>query len=209
MRRLFGRCAMVAPGPRLGGDFVSTFRGVLDGNPMDHGEVPNIFPQTWKKGTHRADRMGGERIGAGGSRTRIADRSWRPTRGTGWVARGSELGGRHADWRLEWLGATGGLHNGGAYIGAGPGESPGPDTESDRLRFARYVFATTFVSQKYAPLKSCLTNVGSVSCSQQPSTRDSAMYNSKETNFATIQPMFFCPYFLGSVLVEFNNIIIF
>ena len=39
----FGQCAMVAPGPRMGGDFVSTFRGVLDGNPMDHGEVPNIF----------------------------------------------------------------------------------------------------------------------------------------------------------------------
>ena len=27
----------------MGGDFVSTFRGVLDGIPMDHGEVPNIF----------------------------------------------------------------------------------------------------------------------------------------------------------------------
>ena len=41
--RGFGQCAMVAPGPRMGGDFVSTFRGVLDGIPMDHGEVPNIF----------------------------------------------------------------------------------------------------------------------------------------------------------------------
>ena len=64
------------------------------------------------------------------------------------------------------------------------------------------------VSQKYAPLISCLTNVGSLSCSQQPSTRDSAMSNSKETNFAAIQPMYFCPYCLGSVLVEFNNTIV-
>ena len=39
----FGQCAMVAPGPRMGGDVVSTFRVVLDGNAMDHGEVPNIF----------------------------------------------------------------------------------------------------------------------------------------------------------------------
>ena len=121
MRRGFGRCAMVAPGPRMGGDFVSTFRGVLDGNPMDHGEVPNISP---KKGTRRVtqggspDRMGGERIGAGGSRgTRIADRSWRPTCGTGWVACGSDLAcgleigvvGRHATrpdgWNLGIAGA--------------------------------------------------------------------------------------------------------
>ena len=29
----------------MDGDFVSTFRGVLDGNPMDHGEVPKIFQQ--------------------------------------------------------------------------------------------------------------------------------------------------------------------
>ena len=28
----------------MGGDFVSTFRGVLDENPMDHGEV-QIFLQ--------------------------------------------------------------------------------------------------------------------------------------------------------------------
>ena len=42
-QRGVGPCAMVAPGPRMRGDFVSTFRGVLDGNPMDHGEVPNIF----------------------------------------------------------------------------------------------------------------------------------------------------------------------
>ena len=90
----------------------------------------------------------------------------------------------------------------------GTWESPGPDTESDRLRFARYVFPTAFVSQKYAPLKSCLTNVGSLSCSQQPSTPDNAMCNSKETNFAIIQPMYFCPYCLGSALVEFNNIIL-
>ena len=41
-RRGFGQCAMVAPGPRMGGDFVTTFREVLDGNPMDHGEVLNI-----------------------------------------------------------------------------------------------------------------------------------------------------------------------
>ena len=27
----------------MGGDFVSTFREVLDGNPMDHGEVPKFF----------------------------------------------------------------------------------------------------------------------------------------------------------------------
>ena len=39
----FGQCAMVAPGPRMGGDFASTFRKVLDGIPMDHGEVPHIF----------------------------------------------------------------------------------------------------------------------------------------------------------------------
>ena len=29
----------------MGGDFVSTFRGVLGGNPMDHGEAPKIFQQ--------------------------------------------------------------------------------------------------------------------------------------------------------------------
>ena len=27
----------------MGCDFASTFKGVLDGNPVDHGEVPNIF----------------------------------------------------------------------------------------------------------------------------------------------------------------------
>ena len=27
----------------MGCDFVNTFRWVLDGNPMDHGKVPNIF----------------------------------------------------------------------------------------------------------------------------------------------------------------------
>ena len=42
MQRGFGQCAMVARGPKLGGDFESTFRVVFDGNPMDHGEVPNI-----------------------------------------------------------------------------------------------------------------------------------------------------------------------
>ena len=169
----FGRCAMVALGPRMGGDFVSTFKVPL----MDHGEVPNIFPQTWKKGTRRLgaggsqDRMGGERIGAGarearGSRIGAGARygsqweelgaaepiDWRAsdlhTRGT--VARGSELCGPqtwHADWRLDWLGVT----RRGSELGActmvaraserdrmgGTWESPGPDTESDRLRFAR------------------------------------------------------------------------
>ena len=39
----FSQCAVVAPGPRISGDFVSTLRGVLDGNSMDHGEVPNSF----------------------------------------------------------------------------------------------------------------------------------------------------------------------
>ena len=124
MRRAFGRCAMVAR--RMGGDFVSTFRGVFD-NSMDHGEVPNIFfPKPgrrehaglaeWSQGSQ--DRMGGERIGAGGLRgTRIVDRSWRPTRVAG-------LAGWHADrsWaaRRPGMVGAGGLHNGGACIGAGP-----------------------------------------------------------------------------------------
>ena len=88
----------------MGGDFVSIVRGVLDGNPMDHGEEPNIFPQTWKKGTRigaggSQDRMGGERMGAGGSRgTRIADRSWRPADPI-WMANGliGGAGGRGTD----------------------------------------------------------------------------------------------------------------
>ena len=54
------------------------------------------------------------------------------------------------------------------------------------------------------PLKSCLYNVGSMSCAQQPLTRDSAMCNSKEAKRATFQPMYFCPCCLGSVLVYFS-----
>ena len=27
----------------MGGGFVSTFRGVVDGNTMDHGDLPNIL----------------------------------------------------------------------------------------------------------------------------------------------------------------------
>ena len=42
---------------------------------------------------------------------------------------------------------------------------------------------------------------GSMSCAQQPLTRDSAICNSKEAKLATIHPMEFCPYCLGSVLV--------
>ena len=134
MRRGFGRCAMVAPGPTMGGDVVSTLKIVLDGNPMDHGEVPNNFPRTWEKGTRRAgwlargSELGVRRTGwvASGSElggTRIADRSWRPTRKTGWVARGSELGPQtwHADWRLERLGVTRrGSELGACTMGAGP-----------------------------------------------------------------------------------------
>ena len=37
-----------------------------------------------------------------------------------------------------------------------------------------------------------------MSCAQQPLTRDSAVCNSKEAKLATIQPMYFCPYCLGS-----------
>ena len=130
MRRGFGRCAMVAPGPRMGGDFVSTFRGVLDGSPMHHGEVPNIFPKTWKR--EHAGLAGWRFAGPDGwiGGTRIADRSWRPTRGTGWVARGSELGGTQPGMRIGdgsgWASryatriGAGGLQNGGACLGAGP-----------------------------------------------------------------------------------------
>ena len=45
MRKGLGQCAMVAPGPRMGGDFVSTFRGVLDGNPMDMEKCRIFFPK--------------------------------------------------------------------------------------------------------------------------------------------------------------------
>ena len=119
----------------MGGDFVSTFRGVLDGSPMQHGEVPNIFPQTWKRehaglaGWHADGSRGfagwvasgsearGSRIGAGGLLAGLAgwhaDRSWAARS----LACGLEIGvvGRHA----TRIGA-GGLHNGGACIGAGP-----------------------------------------------------------------------------------------
>ena len=36
---------------------------------------------------------------------------------------------------------------------------------------------------------------------KQPLTRDRAMCNSKEAKLATVQPMYFCPHCLGSVLV--------
>ena len=41
-----------------------------------------------------------------------------------------------------------------------------------------------------APLKSCLENVGSMSCAQQPLTRDGAMCNSKEAKLASLPILF-------------------
>ena len=75
-------------------------------------------------------------------------RSGVPRDGTGWVARGSELGGPqtwHADWRSE---GVVGRHDADRSVAraserdrmGGTWESPGPDTESDRLRFAMLVF---------------------------------------------------------------------
>ena len=75
--------------PRMGGDFVSTFRGILD---------------------------------------------------AGWVASGSELGAREArmDRFLRPVGGAGGCARASKRDRmGGTWESPGPDTESDRLRFAR------------------------------------------------------------------------
>ena len=70
----------------MGGDFVSTFRGIV--KCMDHGEVPNIFPQTWKKGPRWLAGWHADRV-----------------RRTGWATSGSELGAREA--RGSRIGAGG------------------------------------------------------------------------------------------------------
>ena len=62
-----------------------------------------------------------------------------------------------------------------------------------------------FFQSTHAALKILLINVGSVSCAQHPLTRDGTMCTSKEAKLATFQPMYFCPYCLGSGLVKFRT----